>query len=241
MSIADQMSDRYYVGAYWVARHESDVSCARRAERLFESLGDLEPTWRQWNATGRTIKKAQARWFQTHQASFLELFARKKNRIGDGFSYWLWTGGPTRDEAIAVNGFCGSADAVPTSVCVVDPPHHGEVAERVLTAPVLREVLLAMVRCWEPAWGVVASEQYRDQMSPSSGDVGTFVGWMTYFSRKWGEVPPLPAPVRVEPVDDLGTLVILTEERFTVTNPEHVRLATEVHQVLDAAGLLRAL
>ncbi|WP_370450955.1 Imm52 family immunity protein [Corallococcus sp. CA049B] len=26
-----------------------------------------------------------------------------------------------------------------------------------------------------------------------------------------------------------------------MTNPEHVRLATEVHRVLDAAGLLRAL
>nr|WP_244227562.1 immunity 52 family protein [Corallococcus aberystwythensis] len=208
---------------------------------MFESLDHLEPTWRQWHETGRTLKRAQARWFQTHQASFLELFARKKNRIGDGFHYWLWTGGPTRDEATAVSGFCGSADAAPTSVCVVDPPHHGEVAERVLTMPVLREVLRAMVRCWEPAWGVVASEQYRDQKSPSSGDVGTFVGWMTYFSRQWGEVPSLPAPVRVEPVEDLGTLVILTGEQFTVTNPEHVRLATEVHQVLDAAGLLRAL
>ncbi|GMU11027.1 immunity 52 family protein [Corallococcus caeni] len=234
------MSDNYYVGAYWMARHESDASCARRAETLFENLGRLEPTWRQWHETGRTFKKAQARRFETHQASFLELFARKKSRIGDGFQYWLWTG-PNPDETTAVNGFCGSADAVLTSVCVVDPPSHGEVAERVLTAPVMREVLRAVVRSWEPAWGVVASQQYRDEVSPSSGDAGTFVGWMTYFSRQWGDVPSLPAPVRVEPVDDLGTLVILTEERFTVTNPEHVRLATEAHQVLDAAGLLRAL
>lgn len=240
MNTADQMSDTYYVGAYWLARHESDASCARRAERLFESLGHFEPTWRQWHETGRSFKKAQARRFQTHQASFLELFARKKNRIGDGFSYWLWTG-PNPDETTSVNGFCGSADAVPTSVCVVDPPSRGEVAERVLTTPLLSEVLRAVVRCWEPAWGVVASRQYRDQVSPSSGDVGTFVGWMTYFSRQWGEVPPLPAPVRVEPVEDLGTLVILTEERFTATNPEHVRLATEVHRVLDTAGLLRPL
>ncbi|MBN9681211.1 immunity 52 family protein [Corallococcus sp. NCSPR001] len=239
MSTADHMTDRYYLGAYWTARHESAESCAHRAESLFERLSRLEPTWRQWHETGRTFKQAQERQVQTDRASFLELFARKKNRIGDGFQFWFWAG-PNPDETTSVNGFCGSANAVPTSVCVVDPPSQGEVAERVLTASVLLEVLRAVVRCWEPAWGVVASEQYRDEAS-SSGDAGTFVGWMTYFSRQWGEVPPLPAPVRVEPVEDLGTLVILTEERFTVTNPEHVRLATEVHQVLDSAGLLRAL
>lgn len=239
MSTADHMTDRYYLGAYWTARHESDESCAHRAERLFERLGHLEPTWRQWHETGRTFKQAQERQVQTDRAFFLKLFARKKNRIGDGFQYWLWAG-PHPDDATAVSGFCGSSSHLQTSVCVVDPPTEGEVAERVLTAPVLREMLRAVVRCWEPAWGVVASEQYRDQAS-SSGAAGTFVGWMTYFSRQWGVVPPLPATVRVEPVEDLGTLVILTEERFTVTNPEHVRLATEVHQVLDAAGLLRAL
>ena len=59
-----------------------------------------------------------------------------------------------------------------------------------------------------------------------------------YFSRQRGTVPPLPAPVRVEPVEDKGTLVILTPERFTVSNPEHVALAARVHELLDGAGLL---
>ncbi|NBD10164.1 hypothetical protein GTY96_14405 [Corallococcus sp. c25j21] len=97
-----------------------------------------------------------------------------------------------------------------------------------------------MVLSWDPEWGVVTSEQHRDLIS-TSATVGTFTGWMTYFSRQRGPVPPLPAPVRVEPVGDLGTLVILTPERFTVTNPEHVRLAAEVQQVLLDAGLLHPL
>ncbi|MCY1041577.1 Imm52 family immunity protein [Corallococcus sp. bb12-1] len=52
-------------------------------------------------------------------------------------------------------------------------------------------------------------------------------------------MPPLPAPVRVEPVEALGTLIILTPERFTVTNPEHVALAAQVRKLLDHAGLLQ--
>jgi hypothetical protein len=70
---------------------------------------------------------------------------------------------------------------------------------------------------------------------------GTFVGWVMYFSRLRGKVPPLPAPVRIEPVEDKGTLVTLTPERFTAANPEHVALAARVHELLDRAGLLRRL
>jgi hypothetical protein len=60
-----------------------------------------------------------------------------------------------------------------------------------------------------------------------------------YFAHHWGVVPPLPSPVRVEPVEDKGTLVILTPERFTVDNPAHVALADEVRASLDKAGLLK--
>jgi hypothetical protein len=45
--------------------------------------------------------------------------------------------------------------------------------------------------------------------------------------------------VRIEPVGELGTLVILTPERFTVSNPEHVELAERVRELLHRAGLLQ--
>jgi hypothetical protein len=47
--------------------------------------------------------------------------------------------------------------------------------------------------------------------------------------------------VRVEPVEDKGTLVILTPERFTASNPEHVALAATVQELLGRAGLLKPL
>ncbi|NRD54523.1 Imm52 family immunity protein, partial [Corallococcus exiguus] len=50
---------------------------------------------------------------------------------------------------------------------------------------------------------------------------------------------PLPAPVRIEPVEDRGSLIILTPERFTVANPEHVALARRVRELLAQAGLMR--
>jgi hypothetical protein len=49
-------------------------------------------------------------------------------------------------------------------------------------------------------------------------------------ARLRGEVPPLPALVRIEPVEDRGTLLILTPECFTAANPEHVTLARRVRE-----------
>ncbi|PTL75765.1 hypothetical protein DAT35_52885 [Vitiosangium sp. GDMCC 1.1324] len=42
-------------------------------------------------------------------------------------------------------------------------------------------------------------------------------------------------------MEDKGTLVILTPERFTASNPEHVALAARAYELLDRAGLLRPL
>nr|WP_232537353.1 immunity 52 family protein [Cystobacter fuscus] len=107
-----------------------------------------------------------------------------------------------------------------------------------LTTPVLAGVMRAMALAWEPDWGVICSGDFRDLIS-ERGSAGTFVGWVTYFSRERGEVPALPSPVRVEPVEDKGALVILTPERLSSSNPEHVALARRVQPLLEERGLLK--
>ena len=59
-----------------------------------------------------------------------------------------------------------------------------------------------------------------------------------YCANRQGRVPPLPAPVRIERVQDKGTMITLSEERFTASNPEHVALTVRVHELLDQAGVL---
>jgi ABC-type molybdate transport system substrate-binding protein len=109
-----------------------------------------------------------------------------------------------------------------------------------LTVHALTQVLRAMVTTWEPEWGIAVSNAYRDEVLKLQR-VGTFVGWITYFSHQRGTLPPLPAPVRVEPVEDKGSLVILTPERFMASNPDHVALGAQVQELLDRAGLLKPL
>jgi hypothetical protein len=107
-----------------------------------------------------------------------------------------------------------------------------------LSAPVLAGVMRAMAVAWEPDWALATADGLWEQLSGGSR-IGCFLGWMTYFSGERGEVPALPAPVRVEPVGDKGTLVILTPERLTSSNPEHVALAWRVQMLLEERGLLK--
>jgi hypothetical protein len=94
-----------------------------------------------------------------------------------------------------------------------------------------------MVPAWEPDWAFATSYSYEDKYKePDSAPFS--LGWVTYLSHRLGRVPPLPAPVRIGPVDDKGTLIVLTPERFTITNADHVMLARRVRELLARAGLM---
>ncbi len=233
------MTEAYYAGSYWLARHESAEVCARRAEHLFALLGRCDPEWTRWYEAADSFEEARKLQLATDAATIGGVFGRKRNRIGQGVRLWVWTGADA-EHTTGFDAVWGDSSRHLNNYCLLTPPEQGPVAERVLTAAVMTEVLRAMALAWEPEWGVVTSEEHRDSVSEHA-DAGTFVGWVMYFSRQRGTVPPLPAPVRVEPVEDQGTLVILTSERFTVSNPEHVALAARVHTVLEGAGLLRPL
>ncbi|MCY1029928.1 immunity 52 family protein [Corallococcus sp. BB11-1] len=235
------MSETYYTGCYWLARQEPVDACAQRMEALFRHMGPLEPTWNRWHQTAATFEKARKRQVQPDAATLKKLLGSKAHRFGDTFSFWLWAG-ENEDEISAVKGHCGSAVTHMSSVCILNTPSLGSVAERVLTAPVLTGVVRAMALAWEPEFGIATSHEHRERLVPEGFPFpGTFVGWVMYFADSRGPVPPLPAPVQVEHLSDRGTIITLTPERFTVSNPDHVALAADVQARLQDAGLLRRL
>ncbi|WP_224367684.1 immunity 52 family protein [Hyalangium versicolor] len=234
------MMETYYAGSYWLARHESYEACASRAEHFFHLLGHCDPAWVRWYEAADSFAEARTLQFETDAANFQRMFAQEENHFGDRVSYHLWTG-DNLDETSSVDGNCGSSSLRLPSTCVLKPYDEGSLGDRVLTAPVMNKVLRAMALAWDPEWGVATSEAHRETVVTGFPYAGTFVGWAMYFSKLRGKVPPLLAPVRMEPVEDKGTLVILTPERFTASNPEHVALAARVYELLDRAGLLRRL
>ncbi|MFE8596157.1 immunity 52 family protein [Archangium violaceum] len=231
------MRETYYAGIYWGGRKDSAGECARRAEAFFHLLRRCDPIYTRWFEKADSRKKALQLQFEPTAETFLRFFKRKTYQEGrDGFMLGFWTG-HEQGHGGQVTLCCGSAAELMPNNCLLYLPKEEPEKERVLQVDVLAGVLRAMVLAWEPDWGVITSDDFRDNLS-AEGDAGTFVGWWTYVSRGRGEVPPLPEPVRVQPVEDQGTLVLLTPERLTASNPEHLALGRHVQEVLRAKGLL---
>lgn len=233
------MTETYYAGTYWKGRHESAAACARRAEEFLRLLAPLDPSWGHWFRRADTLENALKLRIEPIAANFESLFTQKNHRLPiDGYTLGLWNG----DSSLAATTLeftCGVSSRFVSNVCFLGLPSPDSSlgGERIVTAALMTQTLKAMARIWEPDWGVVMSEGYRERFWPDK-QPAVHVGWVTYLSRRRGAVPPLPSPVRVEPVEDLGTLITLTPERFTANNPAHVELAHQVRQILDQAGLL---
>ena len=154
-----------------------------------------------------------------------------------GFRFWFDNGGTGRDCA-DLRIYCGGYAEAFSKSCFLSLPSQGANAERLFTAPVLARVVRSMALAWEPDWVAAMSRTHRE-LDDKNGKADVWLGWVTYLARHRGTVPPLPAPVRIEPVEDRGTLIILTPERFMVANPEHVALARRVRELLARAGLMQ--
>jgi hypothetical protein len=209
------------------------------AETFFRLLAECHPSYVRWYEQNNSTQKALQLEFEPTHETFLHFFGKKKYQLGpDGFSFGAWTGHVKQDQGGMVLLRCGSdAEVAPNRVQLFFPSEPVG-SERMLAAPVLAGIMRAMAVAWEPDWAIATADGLWEQLS-QQGRLGTFMGWMTYVSRQRGEVPALPEPARVETVDDKGSLIILTPERLTPSNPEHVALAHRIQQVLQEQGLLR--
>jgi hypothetical protein len=235
------MTDSYYAGVYWPARLESAEECARRTETFFRLLAHCDETFAHWYEQADSAEQALQRGFKPNYETFLRFYHREENQLGkDGFSFGAWTGHVEDGRGGMVSLTCGDASGAYPNCCVLYLPWPEVEPEgaRMVVAPVLVNVLRAMVLAWEPLFGVVATDELRWALRPERDPRG-FAGWLTYVSRTRGEVPSLPPPVRTEPVEDKGTLIVLAPERLSASNPEHLSLGRRVQEVLDSKGLLR--
>lgn len=240
MSETFKAIDSYYAGAYWGPRKETPEECARRAEAFLAAIADVDPSFSRWFDQGRSRKDALKRPIEPSGAALEKRVRRGRDRQFEelGYSVWAWNGVPDDYDACVFNFNCGSYSEGQSNRCVINLPSRGTNADRVLSARVLTGLVRSMVLAWEPEFALATSKMHREEVSPT-GRVGAFVGWVMYFPHSRGRVPPLPSPVHVEPVEDKGTIIVLTPERLTAEKSEHVELGQRVHELLSKASLLR--
>jgi hypothetical protein len=242
---ADGLFEResYEVNMYWGARQESAAECARRAQRFCQALGECDPALRHWYTGGRRIPKGLPGLpVDTTSLEALEKeMLRGRNRTDRGkrviedlglYNHW-WNEEPA---AIRLDIKCGAYCSIPNR-CHLAFPSLNTTAPRLLKVPMLVRLMRVMVEAWDLDYGLVTTNNHILLLSKRE-QKPTGAGWVTYVSRRQGEVPAMPEGVRVEPLGEHGTLLVLPVERFTADNAEHVAMAGQVRQRLLDAGLL---
>ncbi|WP_342747771.1 Imm52 family immunity protein [Melittangium boletus] len=243
IALSRVMFERHYLGAYWGPRRETALECARRAELFFHLLARCDPMFAQWYRGGRGFPRELPGYpVRSDAEEWEQLFLRGRNRtdvgknvIEDlGFTEHVWNAKKVRTR---VQLHCGEYSPWGSgNTCLLYPPEEGPGREQLLRAPLMTAVLSSVATAWDPDFAMVSSTDMVDLIEKRNREVR--VGWLTYLSRRLGRVPPLPAPVRIEPVGELGWLLILSSEAMTASNPEHVAFTARVRELLDRAGLI---
>lgn len=237
------MQDKYYVGAYWGPRKETALECARRAELFFHMLARCDVSFARWYRAGRSFPRDMPghpviQEMKEWEKLLLQGRPRTdvdKEVIEDmGFRRSVWN---AKKEATGIDISCGGYSPWGgPNLCLLTPTRERAIRERLLCNPVLTEVITSMATAWDPDFAMASSSEMVDLIEKGRFEVR--VGWLTYLSRRLGRLPPLPAPVRIEPVGALGWLLVLSAEPMTASNPEHVAFTARVRELLDRAGLI---
>lgn len=229
----------FYVGVYVPGRSESFDVCVQRTAHMFRLLKDVDQTFEQWFRQGWTLEEALECRLDLERNELIKAF--DKTDIGDEVWWHLsaWNG-LDDDSASAFHITCGRNPRGGDSVIFDDVQETSPTGDRLLQTPVMSRLLRALVSAWDPQMGIVMSHRHRETAFEKAAFEHR-IGWINYFSHKLGAIPPLPSPVRTELVEDKGSLVILTPERFSTDNPAHVALSLRVSAELKNAGILRPL
>ena len=236
------MKESYHAGAYWGQRKETALECARRAERFFQMLAQCDPAFGQWYHAGRGFPRHLPGWPTLLEIEPLEaLLMKGRSRKGVskkvledmGFRTMQWN---ANEDPMDIHLRCGVYSPWSSNMCLLVPRNERSFQESWLCVPVMAEILTSMVTAWDPDFAVATSDEMSYLVKEDEGEVD--VGWLTYVSRRLGHLPPLPAPVRIEPVGSLGWLLILSPERMSASQPEHVAFTTRIRSLLDRAGLI---
>jgi len=231
------MSHNYYVAGYWSGRTEPDAQFAERGAEWFRELGRIDPALRRWYDFDERSRTAVE--VLPTVDTLLAKFQRERG-WGGGNRFNVWNGMDPPDGVITDFKSLWLAKGFP-ALCMLSLSGVREGLTRRLLHPETTERLLReLVRIWEPDWAVASTGDILSLYRDATGRIPKCItcGWMTYLRHPRQAIPPLPKPMRVEPVGETGSLVIVTPEPLDASNPAHEDLVLQAQRILGEAELL---
>jgi hypothetical protein len=233
----------YELHVRWRARPERARACAVRLASTLEGLANAHSAFARWNKLAKSRAAAnKPAWSMPPEIDELADVFERGRQYRDiprdpwpemGYSVYAWNGlSPPYGASLSVRaGLFADDRAFPNSVDLdVDPARLEDVA--LSSIAVLKPALLCFVAAWEPDNGNVVCWDYWRRLFGGRRYPPFRSGWMTYLAPQYtSRVSPPPGAI-VESVPGGGLLLLATEERFSMDNPEHLAVADAIQAAL---------
>jgi hypothetical protein len=228
---------------FWPKSPESVAHAAKEVAAFLKRLGELDPAWTGWSvldADGNPAPCADEEDFVGAVAATREEWSLG-GRHGEWYEQSFFNPADKRVKCSVVVAFQVGGDGVWLQNRIrLDVPEARRPREH--AEALLMEVLRCGAEILRPRYGFVATTTggggpFPDWEPMNMG--AATVGWMTYLDAGLGAVPSLPAPTRVVPVADLGSIIVACPLPWQALSSEQRALLSDVRKALEAAGVRR--
>ncbi|HXP30175.1 MAG TPA: Imm52 family immunity protein [Stellaceae bacterium] len=229
----------------WGPRADTPERLAPRFLRTLAALSESEPDFTNWHI-GHTKHTPLA------AASFddvVKFVADGNDLEGTGAvfpkeGYWFSTTSfpPNKARRVLLRFHAGCtipANLFINTAALETGPLCAENAS-LITLSVLKPALLVLASLWEPMWCGLAPWSVHD-FQPKRGPHQRprfGVEWVTYLSPRFAPLVTPPRTAITEYLPNGALLMIATEDRFTVDNPEHLATARDIEAALAPVNAL---
>jgi hypothetical protein len=233
--------DPYGIFASWAVRPESPERLARRMVQCLDSLSAVNPLLRGWLVSDRYPLLNEIAYENQHTMPFADARAKmieivkacawrdRGTILAESLGYRLGAAvsdvSSSRFVEFTANAGGHAENGSGFRNAWLWTNRFADADPELVTYSVFKAALLVLVGAWEPEFAVARSsslDRYSRKPLPFSPS------WMTYLSAPLAAQIMPPSDVRVERDASGGVLMIATEERFEVSNPEHMAAARRI-------------
>jgi hypothetical protein len=236
----------YSIQAYWGPRRETAAQCGERYCHMLEAIAAIDPVFSSWKFAGRTRFWPMPKGPGAELAHLIEDCVSRDDYGGadpiNGFRFGAGTRNRTKTVLnISIHAGCyapGMLSFVNTAELRTSPLNEENAA--LITLPVFKPALLAIATAWDATWCSAIPWEIIPLWTPVTvtGRPTFRMAWISYLSARFAPMVTPPASAIVERPPGGGLVMIATEDRFDVANPQHLAVAREIEAALAPVNAL---
>jgi hypothetical protein len=245
-----KFANHFIIDARRMPRDESPEELGERTLRCLDAIVPLHPAFHDWEFIRRSRDPDEME--EDNYREFLWPLDQARLRMTDVVDKWAIMvddfGQPEPKDGysiLACNLFASPSQVVSLGVrggglmrwtgamrkATFDTNMTHEADPTIVSYPVFKSVLMAIISCWDVEFAQVYSHDLVELWEPILPLFN--LSWMVYLSAPLAQKITLPADVLVERLADGGLIMIAAEETFDVANSKHLARARSILNALE--------